>query len=95
MLPIRPNQGAQRRRVRNCYRLYFDISISVTKYVYFFYRICQCGYIASDHGKCRGDSKTDTKWDPIRHTKTEKTDAFGEIEFVGYSQRSLANVQYF
>ncbi|XP_014666350.1 PREDICTED: transient receptor potential cation channel subfamily M member 2-like [Priapulus caudatus] len=51
--------------------------------------ICKCGYDKEDHHhlNCSPSLGVAERWDSTWHTDAEPTDAFGEIEFVGYGQR--------
>ncbi|XP_078660979.1 transient receptor potential cation channel subfamily M member-like 2 isoform X2 [Branchiostoma floridae x Branchiostoma belcheri] len=52
-------------------------------------RKCKCGYLKSQHHQIALANKKppDTKWNSLMHTSIEKTNAFGELEFVGFGQR--------
>ena len=46
---------------------------------------CQCGYAFGEHTRGAKSSQNQTKrWDSATHSKQERTNAFGEMEFVGY-----------
>ncbi|XP_066299867.1 transient receptor potential cation channel subfamily M member-like 2 isoform X2 [Branchiostoma lanceolatum] len=50
-------------------------------------RKCKCGYLRSQHHHIAKEKSSDTKWNSLKHTATTKTNAFGELEFVGFGQR--------
>ncbi|GFR76765.1 transient receptor potential cation channel subfamily M member 2-like [Elysia marginata] len=48
-------------------------------------RACQCNYTFRQHSKTAQDrAQKGIKWNPEQHTIAHPTNAFGEIEFVGY-----------
>ncbi|XP_074655760.1 transient receptor potential cation channel subfamily M member 8-like, partial [Tubulanus polymorphus] len=53
--------------------------------------VCACGHLRTAHSRktleksCREDAKND--WSPENDTYNEPTDAYGEIEFIGFNQR--------
>eukprot|EP00058_Branchiostoma_floridae_P006677 XP_002592165.1 hypothetical protein BRAFLDRAFT_88112 [Branchiostoma floridae] len=50
-------------------------------------RKCKCGYLYSHHHHITKEKPSDTKWNSLKHTAMAKTNAFGELEFVGFGQR--------
>lgn len=52
--------------------------------------VCKCGHNINDHDindQVEMSVDSSEKWDPTWHTDIKSTDAFGEIEFLGYGQR--------
>ena len=54
--------------------------------------VCHCGYKKSEHedyARVRGSTlmpMDGNVWDVDSNTKSERTNAFGEVEFVGYGE---------
>ncbi|KAK3787677.1 hypothetical protein RRG08_031907 [Elysia crispata] len=48
-------------------------------------KVCQCNFLFREHSRTAQDrAKSGIKWNPETHTIKQPTNAFGEIEFVGY-----------
>ncbi|KAK7482390.1 hypothetical protein BaRGS_00026409, partial [Batillaria attramentaria] len=59
-------------------------------------RKCQCGYRLSQHRDpetARRNPHPDREWNPSTHTAPIPTNAFGEIEFVGYGDKQAKYVR--